>query len=438
MTGAPFRLSVAIATSTALISSPAFAQSAKIDAADTAWMIGATSLVLMMTIPGLALFYAGMVRKKNVLATMAQCMAATFLVSILWAIVGYSLTFTGNGVYIGTLERMFLYGMTLDSISPLAKTIPESLFMVYQMTFAVITVALVAGSVADRLRFSAFLLFCAFWLLLVYVPIAHWVWGGGFLGAYGVIDFAGGLVVHLNAGIAGLVAAYVVGKRRGYGTENLAPYDLTLAVIGTGLLWVGWFGFNGGSALGANARAAMAITSTHLAASAGAFTWMALEWSTRGKPSVLGMISGAVAGLGTITPASGFVLPMQGVLIGVIAGGICFWACTWLKLRLGYDDSLDVFGVHGVGGLTGTFLAGVLAVGALSATPETPRGVSGLLEGNPHQVLAQLCGIVATLLWSGTLTYVVLKIISAIVPLRVRKEDEVMGLDVTQHGEALQ
>ena len=438
MTGAPFRLSVAIATSTALISSPAFAQSAKIDAADTAWMIGATSLVLMMTIPGLALFYAGMVRKKNVLATMAQCMAATFLVSILWAIVGYSLTFTGNGVYIGTLERMFLYGMTLDSISPLAKTIPESLFMVYQMTFAVITVALVAGSVADRLRFSAFLLFCAFWLLLVYVPIAHWVWGGGFLGAYGVIDFAGGLVVHLNAGIAGLVAAYVVGKRRGYGTENLAPYDLTLAVIGTGLLWVGWFGFNGGSALGANARAAMAITSTHLAASAGAFTWMALEWSTRGKPSVLGMISGAVAGLGTITPASGFVLPMQGMLIGVIGGGICFWACTWLKLRLGYDDSLDVFGVHGVGGLTGTFLAGVLAVGALSATPETPRGVSGLLEGNPHQVLAQLCGIVATLLWSGTLTYVVLKIISAIVPLRVRQEDEVMGLDVTQHGEALQ
>ena len=439
MTGAPFRLSVAaIATSMALISSPALAQSAKIDAADTAWMIGATSLVLMMTIPGLALFYAGMVRKKNVLATMAQCMAATFLVSVLWAIVGYSLTFTGNGVYIGTLERMFLYGMTLDSISPLAKTIPESLFMVYQMTFAVITVALVAGSVADRLRFSAFLLFCAFWLLLVYVPIAHWVWGGGFLGTYGVIDFAGGLVVHLNAGIAGLVAAYVVGKRRGYGTENLAPYDLTLAVIGTGLLWVGWFGFNGGSALGANARAAMAITSTHLAASAGAFTWMALEWSTRGKPSVLGMISGAVAGLGTITPASGFVLPMQGVLIGVIAGGICFWACTWLKLRLGYDDSLDVFGVHGVGGLTGTFLAGVLAVGALSATPETPRGVSGLLEGNPHQVLAQLCGIAVTLLWSGALTYVVLKIISAIVPLRVRQEDEVMGLDVTQHGEALQ
>jgi len=328
--------------------------------------------------------------------------------------------------------------MTLDAISPLAKTIPESLFMLYQMTFAIITVALVAGSVADRLRFSAFLLFCVFWLLLVYVPIAHWIWGGGFLGRYGVIDFAGGLVVHLNAGVAGLVAATVIGKRRGYGSENLAPHDLTLAVIGVGLLWVGWFGFNGGSALGANSRAAMAIVSTHLAASAGAFTWMALEWWTRGKPSVLGMISGAVAGLGTITPASGFVLPMQAVLIGLIAGTVCFWACTWLKSKIGYDDSLDVFGVHGIGGLTGTFLAGVLAVGALSASPELPGGISGLLEGNPQQLLAQLYGIAVTLLWSGTLTFVILKAISAMVPLRVRHEDEVMGLDVSQHGEALQ
>jgi Amt family ammonium transporter len=379
-----------------------------------------------------------MVRKKNVLATMAQCMAATFLVSILWALIGYSLAFSGGGAYIGTLDRIFLHGMTLDAISPHAKTIPESLFMIYQMTFAIITVALVAGSVADRMRFSAFLLFCVFWLLLVYVPIAHWVWGGGFLGSYGVIDFAGGLVVHLNAGVAGLVAAYVVGKRRGYGSENLSPYDLTLAVIGTGLLWVGWFGFNGGSALGANSRAAMAITSTHLSASAGAFTWMALEWWTRGKPSVLGMISGAVAGLGTITPASGFVLPMQGLLIGLVAGAVCFWACTWLKMKIGYDDSLDVFGVHGIGGLTGTFLAGVLAVGALSASPEMPGGVSGLLEGNPHQVLAQIYGIVVTLAWSGIVTFIVLKVVGAMVPLRVRHEDEVMGLDVTQHGEALQ
>jgi Amt family ammonium transporter len=436
MTRAYLRLATAAAL--VIATSPAFAQSSKIDAADTAWMIGATGLVLMMTIPGLALFYAGMVRKKNVLATMAQSLAATFLVSILWAIVGYSLAFTGEGAFIGTLERIFLDGVMLDAVSPLAKTIPESLFMIYQMTFAIITVALVAGSVADRLRFSAFLLFCAFWLLLVYVPIAHWVWGGGFLGTYGVIDFAGGTVVHLNAGVAGLVAAYVLGTRRGYGSENLAPYDLTLAVIGTGLLWVGWFGFNGGSALGANARAAMAIVSTHLAASAGAFTWMALEWWTRGKPSVLGMISGAVAGLGTITPASGFVLPMQGVLIGIIAGAICFWACTWLKRKVGYDDSLDVFGVHGIGGFTGTLLAGVFAVGALSASPELPGGVHGLLEGNPQQVLAQLYGIVVTLVWSGALTFVILKVIGALVPLRVRQEDEVMGLDVSLHGEAIQ
>ena len=420
------------------VASPAFAQGSKIDGADTAWMIGATGLVLMMTIPGLALFYAGMVRKKNVLATMAQSLAATFLISLLWAVLGYTLAFTGEGAFIGTLDRIFLNGVTLDAVSPLAKTIPESLFMIYQMTFAIITVALVAGSVADRLRFSAFLLFCVFWLLLVYVPIAHWVWGGGFLGTYGLIDFAGGTVVHLNAGVAGLVGAYVLGARRGYGSENLAPYDLTLAVIGTGLLGVGWFGFNGGSALGANSRAAMAIVSTHLAASAGAFTWMALEWWTRGKPSVLGMISGAVAGLGTITPASGFVLPMQGVLIGLIAGAICFWACTWLKLKVGYDDSLDVFGVHGIGGFTGTLLAGVFAVGALSASPETPGGIHGLLEGNPQQVIAQLYGIVVTLVWSGAVTFVILKVISAIVPLRVKQEDEVMGLDVSQHGEAIQ
>src|SRR5664280_360412 len=443
MTRALRCIAVAACAVTTLAASAAVAQTSggiapKIDAADTAWMLGATGLVLMMTVPGLALFYAGMVRKKNVLATMAQSMAATFLVSILWALFGYSLAFTGDGAYIGTLDRIFLNGLTLNAISPLAKTIPESLFMLYQMTFAIITVALVAGSVADRMRFSAFLLFCVFWLLLVYVPIAHWVWGGGFLGSYGVIDFAGGLVVHLNAGIAGLVAALVIGKRRGYGSENLSPHDLTLAVIGTGLLWVGWFGFNGGSALGANSRAAMAITSTHLSASAGAFTWMALEWWTRGKPSVLGMISGAVAGLGTITPASGFVLPMQGVLIGLIAGAVCFWACTWLKMKIGYDDSLDVFGVHGIGGLTGTFLVGVLAVGALSASPNLPGGVSGLLEGNPQQLLAQLYGIAVTLVGSGGLTFVILKAIGAMVPLRVRHEDEIMGLDVTQHGEALQ
>jgi len=433
----PTRVAGITAAVAAFIASPAFAQ-AKIDSADTAWMMGATGLVLMMTVPGLALFYAGMVRKKNVLATMAQSLAATFLVSVLWAAVGYSLAFTGENAMIGSLQRVLLHGLTPESVSPLAKTIPEALFMIYQMTFAVITVALVAGSAADRLRFSAFLLFCVFWLILVYVPIAHWVWGGGFLGAYGTIDFAGGLVVHLNAGIAGLVTAYVLGARRGYGSENLAPFDLSLAVIGTGLLWVGWFGFNGGSALGANARAVMAIVATHLAASTGAFTWMVLEWWTRGKPSVLGMISGAVAGLGTITPASGYVLPLEGALIGVIAGAVCFWACTWLKLKCGYDDALDVFGVHGVGGMTGTLLTGIFAAAAMSAGPDMPGGVRGLLEGNPHQVAAQLYGIVVTIVWSGVLTYIILRIIGALVPLRVRHEDEVMGLDVSQHGEALQ
>jgi Amt family ammonium transporter len=439
MTPAHQRLALAVATAIAtLAASPAFAQAAKIDAADTAWMIGATALVLMMTIPGLALFYAGMVRKKNVLATMAQSLAATFLVSILWALIGYSLAFTGEGPVLGTFDRLFLHGMNLDSISSLAKTIPESLFMMYQMTFAIITVALVAGSVADRLRFSAFLMFCALWLIVVYVPLAHWVWGGGFLAAAGVLDFAGGTVVHLNAGVAGLVAAYVLGKRRGYGSENLAPFDLSLAVIGTGMLWVGWFGFNGGSALGAGSRASMAILTTHLAACTGAATWMALEWWTRGKPSVLGLISGAVAGLGTITPASGFVLPMHGIFIGLIAGGVCFWACTWLKLAIGYDDSLDVFGVHGVGGFIGTLLTGVFAVAALSASPDTPGGVAGLIEGNPRQVLLQLYGIAVTIVWSGALTFIILKLIDAIVPLRVSQEDERQGLDVSLHGEALQ
>ncbi len=422
----------------ALTTTPAFAQTGKINGADTAWMISATALVLMMTVPGLALFYAGMVRKKNVLATMAQSLAATFVVSILWAVIGYSLTFVGGGDLIGSLARVFLAGMTPDTISSWAKTIPESLFMIYQMTFAIITVALVAGSVADRLRFSAYLMFCVLWLLFVYVPIAHWVWGGGFLARWGLIDFAGGTVVHLNAGVAGLTAAYMLGARHGYGSENLAPFDLTLAVIGMGLLWVGWFGFNGGSALGANSRAVMAIVATHLAASAGAFTWMALEWWTRGKPSVLGMISGAVAGLGTITPASGFVLPMQSLLIGVIAGGVCFWACTWLKHKFGYDDSLDVFGVHGIGGLTGTLLAGVFAVGALSASPELPGGVHGLLEGNARQLLAQVYGVVVIALWSGIVTFVILKLVGAAVPLRVATQDEVLGLDVSQHGEAMQ
>ena len=410
---------------------PAFAETSDINPADTAWMIVATALVLMMTIPGLALFYSGLVRKKNVLATMAQSLAAVAIVSILWVAFGYSLVFVGDGPWLGTLDRWFLSGMTMDTVNPAAKTIPESLFMLYQMTFAIITVALVAGSVADRMRFSAYLLFSVGWFMFVYIPLAHWVWGGGFLGTMGVLDFAGGLVVHLSAGAGGLVAAKVMGRRHGYGSENLSPFDLSLAVMGTGLLWVGWFGFNGGSALAANSRAVMAITATHLAACAGALTWGAIEWRTQRKPSVLGMISGAVAGLGTITPASGFVAPWHGIVIGMIAGLLCFWACTSLKRRFNYDDSLDVFGVHGVGGMTGVLLAGVFATASIG-------GSSGLLEGHPQQLLTQLYGVAVTLVWSAGVTYVLLKLVSAFVPLRVSLQQELEGLDISQHGEALQ
>jgi Amt family ammonium transporter len=425
------RLSALVVVTIVAFATPALAEASTISAADTAWMIVATALVLMMTIPGLALFYSGMVRKKNVLATMAQSLAAVAIISILWVAFGYSLAFVGDGPWIGSLDRWFLSGMEMDGVNPLAKTIPEALFMLYQMTFAIITVALVAGAVADRMRFSAYILFCIGWFMFVYVPLAHWVWGGGFLGAAGVIDFAGGLVVHLSAGIGGLVAATVIGRRHGYGAENLSPFDLSLAVIGTGLLWVGWFGFNGGSALGANSRAVMAITATHLAACAGALTWGAIEWSTRRKPSVLGMISGAVAGLGTITPASGFVAPWHGIVIGVTAGGLCFWACTSLKHRFDYDDSLDVFGVHGIGGITGTLLAGVFATAAIG-------GTSGLIEGNPHQLLLQLYGVAVTLAWSGGVTFALLKLVGAFVPLRVSQQHELEGLDISQHGEALQ
>jgi Amt family ammonium transporter len=426
------KLAAPISLATILLpATPALASATEINGADTAWMIVATALVLMMTIPGLALFYSGMVRKKNVLATMAQSLAAVAIVSILWAAFGYSLAFVGDGPWLGSLDRVFLAGMTMDSVNPAAKTIPEALFMLYQMTFAIITVALVAGSVADRMRFSAYLVFSVGWFVLVYVPLAHWVWGGGFLGAFGVLDFAGGLVVHLSAGVGGLVAARVLGPRHGYGTENLSPFDLSLAVVGTGLLWVGWFGFNGGSALAADSRAVMAIVATHLSACAGALTWGAIEWSKRRKPSVLGMISGAVAGLGTITPASGFVAPWHGIVIGILGGLVCYWACTSLKQRFNYDDSLDVFGVHGLGGMTGTLLVGLFATASIGGTP-------GLIEGHPQQLLIQFYGVAVTLVWSTGMTYVLLKLAGAFVPLRVSREQELEGLDISQHGEALQ
>ena len=412
------------------------AEQTKIDAADTAFMIVATALVLMMTLPGLALFYCGMVRKKNVLATMAQGTAATAIVSILWFGLAYSLSFTGDGAIFGSFDRVFFSGIGLDSVSPFAKTIPELLFAAYQMTFAVITCALVGGAVADRMKFSAFCWFCALWLFVVYVPLAHMVWGGGWLASLGLLDFAGGTVVHINAGVAGLVAAYMIGNRQGYGRENMSPFDLSLAVVGTGLLWVGWFGFNGGSALGAGSRAVFAITATHLAACAGAIVWSAVEWIERGKPSVLGIISGAIAGLGTITPASGYVLPWHGVVIGALAGLVCFYFCTAIKTRLKYDDSLDVFGVHGVGGILGTLCAGIFATAALSAGPDTP-GISGLIEGNARQLGIQAVGVAVTIAWCAIGTALVLKAIDLVSGLRVSTDQEREGLDLSLHGEAI-
>ena len=420
----------------AVISPAQAMETQKFDTGDTAFMIISTALVLMMTLPGLALFYSGMVRKKNILATMAQSLIATALISILWCGGAYSLAFSGDGAFIGDASRIFLKDMGLQSVSSFAQTIPEIVFMAYQMTFAVITCALVAGSVAERMTFSAFIIFSALWLFIVYVPSAHWVWGGGFLQKMGLLDFAGGTVVHINAGVAGLVAALMIGNRVGFGRENLAPFDLSLAVIGTGLLWVGWFGFNGGSALGANSRAVFAIVATHLAACAGALIWSVLEWLQRGKPSVLGIISGAVAGLGTITPASGYVLPWHGLVIGLIAGAVCYWCCTVAKHLFRYDDTLDVFGVHGVGGIMGTLLAGVFASSAITSTATDP-GVSGLLEGNLHQLSVQAIGVIVTLVWCVIGTFLCLKATSLIVKLRVTGDEEREGLDIALHGEAL-
>ncbi len=414
---------------------PAFAAGGtpKIDSGDTAWMIVATALVLMMSLPGLALFYAGMVRKKNVLATTAQTLATVALASVLWVVVGYTLAFTPGGAWIGDLSRFMMRGLTVESISPLAKTIPESVFMMYQMTFAAITAAIVLGAVADRMKFSAMLWFMGLWVLIVYCPVAHWVWGGGFLQTGGTLDFAGGIVVHINAGIAGLVAAIVLGKRRGYGHDNLAPHNLVLTVIGVSLLWVGWMGFNAGSALAADGRAGMAMTVTHVAAATAALAWMVAEWLTMGKPSVLGIVSGAVAGLGTITPAAGYVDVTAALIIGVVAGVLCFYASTALKKKLGYDDSLDVFGVHGVGGIVGTLAAGVFATSAI-AGPE----VRGLIDGNGGQVLTQLKAIVVTLLWSGGFTWIILKVVDVVIGLRVTTEQEIEGLDLHLHGERVE
>ncbi|MEJ2375302.1 MAG: ammonium transporter [Pseudolabrys sp.] len=403
----------------------------KLNSGDTAWMLTSTALVLMMTVPGLALFYGGMVRKKNVLATVMQSFAITCLVTVLWMIVGYSLAFKdGGGVnaYIGGLQSFFLRGMADASMSG---TIPETVFMCFQMTFAIITPALIAGAFADRMKFSAMLWFMGLWSIIVYSPIAHWVWGGGFLGTLGVKDFAGGTVVHINAGVAGLVCALVLGKRQGYGTENMAPHNLVYSLIGASLLWVGWFGFNAGSELAADGTAGMAMAVTQIATATAALAWMFYEWIGRGKPSVLGILSGAVAGLVAITPASGFVGPTGALIIGIAAGVICAWAATSLKPMLGYDDSLDAFGVHGVGGFVGAILTGVF----ISST----FGGVGLDKGVSmgSQVWIQFLGTLATIIWTGVASFVILKVIDATIGLRVSKEVEIEGLDINLHGEVV-
>ena len=395
---------------------------------DTAWMLTSSLLVLMMTIPGIALFYGGMVRKKNVLATLMQSFAVCCMATIIWMVIGYSLAFSGDGPFVGDLGQLFLKGMGVGSMSG---TIPESVFMMFQMTFASITPALITGAVAERIKFSSLMVFLGLWQIIVYAPVCHWVWGGGgFLGSAGVMDFAGGTVVHINSGVAALVLCMVLGKRIGYGREHLAPHNLVLTVIGASLLWVGWFGFNAGSELAADGRAGMAMAVTQIATAAAALAWMAAEWMIRGKPSVLGSASGAVAGLVAITPAAGFVLPGGALVLGLIAGIGCFLAVMWLKLKLGYDDALDVFGIHGVGGIIGAFLTGVFAAEAVSGTP-------GMLEGNAAQFVPQLYGVGVAIAYSGIVTFVLVKIVGAFMGLRVKEDDEREGLDVTLHGESI-
>jgi ammonium transporter, Amt family len=406
----------------------------KLDSGDTAWMLTSVALVLMMTIPGLALFYGGMVRKKNVLATVMQSFMVTCLVTVLWTVCTYSMAFTNGSPYVGGMSRFLLMGMDLNAVNDLAKTIPESAYMCFQMTFAIITPALICGAVADRMKFSALTWFIGLWAIVVYAPVAHWVWGGdGFLNGAGVLDYAGGTVVHINAGVAGLMCALMLGKRRGYPTEPMPPHNLVLTMIGASLLWVGWFGFNAGSALTAGANAGMAMAVTQIATATAALAWMFVEWGLKGKPSILGICSGAVAGLVAITPASGFVDPRGALIIGVAAGVFCYWGATGLKRMMGYDDSLDAFGVHAVGGTVGAILTGVLAVAAVGGD-----GKSGLIDGNPGQVLIQLYGVGCTIAYDAIASLILLKIIDLVIGLRVDADSEREGLDLNLHGEVVQ
>ncbi len=426
----PRRICVALSTLLLLLPIQAFAE--ELNGANTSWILTSTALVLFMTIPGLSLFYGGLVRSKNALSVLMQCFSITCLASIIWFAFGYSLAF-GNGgslnSYIGDLSNFFMGNITEESMEG---DIPESVFALFQMTFAIITPALIVGAFAERMRFSAMLLFSALWLIVVYAPITHWVWGGGWLGEMGLLDFAGGTVVHITAGVGAIVAALVLGNRKGFPQQAMPPHNLTMTVTGAGMLWVGWFGFNGGSALAANGDAGMAMLVTHISAAAGSLAWMMMEWTKHGKPSVLGIVTGMVAGLGTITPASGFVGPAGALVIGLSAGVICYYATQAIKQRFHIDDSLDVFPVHGVGGMLGTLLAGIFASDQLGVFSG-----QGYNEGMnmASQVLVQITGIIATFAYTAVITYLLLKLIDNLLVLRVDEEDEIRGLDLVEHDE---
>jgi ammonium transporter, Amt family len=406
------------------------AEEASMNGADTGWILTSTALVLFMTLPGLAMFYGGLVRSKNVLSVLMQCFAIAGMVSILWLVVGYSLAFgEGNG-WIGDLSKVLMAGIGRETLSG---GIPESLFMLFQMTFAIITPALIVGGYAERMRFSAMLLFSALWLLLVYAPVTHWVWGGGWLGKMGLYDFAGGTVVHITAGVAALVAAVVMGPRQGFGTSSMMPHNMTMTIAGAGMLWVGWFGFNGGSALAADGNAAMAILVTHISAATGAMTWLAREWIKFGKPSALGAVTGMVAGLGTITPASGYVGPAGALVIGLLAGIICFSATNYLKQVLKIDDSLDVFPVHGVGGILGTLMAGIFSSTSLGVF--SGYGFAKGISSMGGQLYVQFIGVAATLIFTAVVSFILFKVVDSLIGLRVSREQEVEGLDIALHEE---
>lgn len=414
-----------------VLAMPSFAQ---IDSGNTAWMITATALVLFMTIPGLSLFYAGLVRSKNVLSVLMQCFALTCLMSILWFAVGYTIAFGSEGVeqgaWIGDFGNIFFAAITMNSVSG---DIPATLFAIFQMTFAIITPALIVGGFAERMRFSAMLIFSSIWLLVVYAPVCHWVWGGGWLGQMGLQDFAGGTVVHITAAVAALVAAIVMGPRKGFGTSAMLPHNLTMTVTGAGMLWVGWFGFNAGSALAANESATMAMLVTHISAAAGSLAWMTMEWIRHGKPSVLGIVTGMVAGLGTITPASGSVGPAAALVIGLSAGVVCYFATNWIKNTLKIDDSLDVFPVHGVGGILGTLLAGIFCSQSLGIF--SGNGFSDGIDSIGGQFTVQAIGVVSTFLYTAVVSYILLKLVDAMVGLRIDEEEENIGLDLVLHDE---